>query len=164
VAEQKEIHGFVVTRAADLTDEQRENNRKWVDALRSGRYSQSQYELRNAEGYCCLGVCEDALGCSWEWKEATNLFHAVRGKERSTNVLTRSCTDLIGASRYDFDEEGDANCMGFTVTDRSGSERDLDHLNDVVGLSFAQIADMVAYRSGLEDAPASTDKEVGEGA
>lgn len=40
------------------TDEQKENIRKWVKALRSGRYVQGKGQLKGA-GYCCLGVaCE----------------------------------------------------------------------------------------------------------
>jgi len=29
---------------------------KWVEALRSGKYSQSPYQLHSKSGYCCLGV------------------------------------------------------------------------------------------------------------
>lgn len=46
---------------------------KWVKALRSGKYAQTRGELRNAEGYCCLGVLTD-LYCKEKnirWKTAT---------------------------------------------------------------------------------------------
>ncbi len=33
--------------------------RKWVKALRSGKYSQTKEVLENKEGYCCLGVACD---------------------------------------------------------------------------------------------------------
>jgi hypothetical protein len=33
-----------------------ENARKWVEALRSGEYTQTQGVLRDESGYCCLGV------------------------------------------------------------------------------------------------------------
>lgn len=29
---------------------------KWIDALRSGKYSQTQGQLQDTNGYCCLGV------------------------------------------------------------------------------------------------------------
>lgn len=32
---------------------------KWIDALRSGEYSQSQNTLRDKKGFCCLGVLCD---------------------------------------------------------------------------------------------------------
>ena len=36
--------------------------RKWVDALRSGEYRQGYHQLRNNEGFCCLGVaCDVAI-------------------------------------------------------------------------------------------------------
>lgn len=34
----------------------------WLDALRSGEYTQTTGELKNSEGYCCLGVlCDIAV-------------------------------------------------------------------------------------------------------
>lgn len=39
-----------------------ENAKKWVEALRSGKYNKTKKVLRNQEGYCCLGVaCEVAI-------------------------------------------------------------------------------------------------------
>ena len=35
---------------------------KWVEALRSGKYKQTKGELKNGQGFCCLGVaCEIGL-------------------------------------------------------------------------------------------------------
>jgi hypothetical protein len=40
----------------------KENVRKWVDALRSGKYGQTQGFLRRDDRFCCLGVaCEVAM-------------------------------------------------------------------------------------------------------
>lgn len=36
--------------------------RKWVKALRSGRYNQIQGTLRNSEGHCCMGVACQVVG------------------------------------------------------------------------------------------------------
>ena len=33
--------------------------RKWVEALRSGKYKQGKISLQNANGFCCLGVACD---------------------------------------------------------------------------------------------------------
>ena len=46
-----------------MTDEQqtptqeeiKELHKKWVEALRSGEYKQTQSKLHNEEGFCCLG-------------------------------------------------------------------------------------------------------------
>lgn len=36
---------------------------KWIEALRSGRYGQTQYRLQSPDGnaYCCLGVLENCI-------------------------------------------------------------------------------------------------------
>jgi len=34
----------------------RENREQWIKALESGRYKQTTGQLRNIDGYCCLGV------------------------------------------------------------------------------------------------------------
>lgn len=40
-------------------EEFKENIEIWVEALRSGKYGQTQYTLQDNNGYCCLGVaCE----------------------------------------------------------------------------------------------------------
>lgn len=37
------------------------NAKKWVEALRSGKYRQTKYQLAKRGRYCCLGVgCEVA--------------------------------------------------------------------------------------------------------
>lgn len=42
--------------------------RKWVDALRSGKYKQARGKLKNrAGGFCCLGVLCDIVGVKPEW-------------------------------------------------------------------------------------------------
>lgn len=50
---------------------------RWVAALRSGDYKQTQERLRDANGFCCLGVlCDvvkDDMGVKWEeYSIATN--------------------------------------------------------------------------------------------
>ena len=49
-----------------------ENARKWVAALRSGKYKQIKRRLRDKKGFCCLGVACDvymkATG-DGEWTE-----------------------------------------------------------------------------------------------
>lgn len=39
---------------------------RWVEALRSGRYTQARGALRDAAGgHCCLGVLADIAGIDW---------------------------------------------------------------------------------------------------
>ena len=37
----------------------KDNVKKWVEALRSGKYTQTTKCLQNQKGYCCLGVACD---------------------------------------------------------------------------------------------------------
>lgn len=42
-------------------EQQKENRKKWVEALRSGKFEQCVGALHNGVGHCCLGVlCEVA--------------------------------------------------------------------------------------------------------
>lgn len=51
----------------EYTAEQiKENRRKWVEALRSGKYKQARKVLREkGRTMCCLGVLADIAGCKW---------------------------------------------------------------------------------------------------
>jgi hypothetical protein len=50
-----------------------ELKRKWVEALRSGKYQQTRYRMRDRDKFCCLGVLCDLVdpsgwyGCD-QWK------------------------------------------------------------------------------------------------
>lgn len=47
--------------------------RRWVKALRSGDYPQTQGALKTDAGFCCLGVlCElqHSVASSWAWADA----------------------------------------------------------------------------------------------
>ncbi len=60
------------------------NQKKWIKALRSGKYKQTKDHLRDSDGYCCLGIgCrifKKELGLS-ELKEADGItsFNSWRG-------------------------------------------------------------------------------------
>lgn len=45
-----------------MTPEQHQNVKKWIEALRSGKYKQTAGCLHDSHGHCCLGVaCEAYL-------------------------------------------------------------------------------------------------------
>lgn len=39
--------------------------KRWIKALRSGKYKQTQRVLKDDKGYCCLGVLSDLYGVDW---------------------------------------------------------------------------------------------------
>lgn len=43
-------------------EQQKENRKKWVEALRSGEYEQGTRFLKDGETYCCLGVLQKLFG------------------------------------------------------------------------------------------------------
>ena len=47
----------------------KELKQRWVDALRSGDYPQTQCELTNGAGFCCLGVLCDIVDDT-KWKKS----------------------------------------------------------------------------------------------
>jgi hypothetical protein len=59
--------------------------KKWVDALRSGKYNQGRGRLRHDDEYCCLGVFCDLID-DGEWSEPTFsgiYFYKVGDKDSS---------------------------------------------------------------------------------
>lgn len=47
-------------------EKQLHNLKVWVQALRSGKYRQTQGRLKDDKGYCGLGVAHDLIpGCEW---------------------------------------------------------------------------------------------------
>ena len=46
-----------------------ELKQQWIEALRSGKYQQTVECLRDADGYCCLGVLADIQGVEWIWEQ-----------------------------------------------------------------------------------------------
>lgn len=143
------IHGFEVPRG-ELTDEQRENNRRWVEALRSGKYKQGQGCLHRNNTFCCLGVAHDVFGPGWaagkdDRMEVAGISEAERSISDGINAPTGAIRETLGLPDWD----------GITVKRvASGRATGLAGLNDDEKLTFSQIADIVAYWAGLEEVAA----------
>lgn len=94
----------------------KEIKKQWVEALRSGRYRQTQNTLRVNDGFCCLGVlCDLVEPGLWE----VNGSHF--GANISPSALVRDIADL-------HDDDTIAHLMD---------------MNDSAGKSFAEIADYI---------------------
>lgn len=115
----------------------------WVEALRSGKYEQTQAYLADRSGFCCLGVaCELAVEAgiispSFESGIHTN---GVRRYENNVSCLPPAVLNWLGLNS----ETGLFN-------EGTEDEESLAGLNDN-GKTFAEIADVIEARpEGLFD-------------
>lgn len=120
-----------------MTEEQKENIKKWIDALRSGKYQQGRKALRregDGDEYCCLGVA-----C------------AIYVEETGDGVWTRSfatCKFILELT-YEVPEEAylPLAVQGFFGLDhhdpRIGGVVTLTSLNDSGKHTFEEIADII---------------------
>jgi hypothetical protein len=101
---------------------------KWVDALRSGDYQQTQRRLHDENGFCCLGVLCDLYGKenNVEW-DLTNNGHNVYVFQDKKGILPLSVIEWAGV------EDDNPEICG---------ETPLSRLNDS-GSTFNEIADLI---------------------
>ena len=101
-----------------------EAQERWMTALESGEYKQTRSRLRDANGFCCLGVACDVSGLG-EWRKLSGLdkfeFRTSYGA-RADLGLPFSVREQLGISHDD------------NRADR------LVELNDHEGKTFAEIA------------------------
>jgi hypothetical protein len=68
--------------------------KKWVDALRSGKYAQGRNALRKRNRYCCLGVlCDLTDGDQWVEDEKSSIYWYHFGGNRSRVLLPFALAD-----------------------------------------------------------------------
>lgn len=108
-----------------------DNAKRWVEALRSGQYEQTRNDLRDENGYCCLGVaCE-------LYREVTGRGEWERDEDGFTQFLDRALLlpepvrEWLGLRT----EGGD-------FIDRAGDRSSLAERNDE-GATFDEIADII---------------------
>jgi hypothetical protein len=105
---------------------------KWVDALRSGEYQQTQRRLHDENGFCCLGVLCDLYGKenNVEWEHSSYNNNAYMFQDMAT-ILPLSVVEWSGV--------GEGNPL---VNDGDSS---LAKLNDQ-GSTFNEIADVIEHQ------------------
>jgi hypothetical protein len=103
----------------------------WLEALRSGRYAQTKNYLRTNNGFCCLGVLCDLA-------------------EKDGIVAASEPVSSLGVVLYDTEDSLPPTCVEkwacisvFGAVEYNGLEYSLAKLNDEVGLSFCEIADLI---------------------
>jgi hypothetical protein len=110
-----------------------ELKKKWVEALRSGKYEQTKECLHNDDGYCCLGVLADIKGVEWKREVGEEL-----GEK----------TFVFYEEEYDTTKQFDTGIPNYWINVPS-VENHLVHMNDgslyheIESKTFAEIADYI---------------------
>lgn len=113
-----------------------DNAKKWIAALRSGKYTQDVKRLKTEKGHCCLGVlCEVAMENGEPWESLISIEHFC--------MLPENMRDWAGLR----------DIAGATSTK---TQPPLTCLNDNLGCSFEMIAD---YLEKYEELYFVSDKE-----
>lgn len=112
-----------------------ENAKKWIEALRSGKYQQTKGALKNTEGFCCLGVACELSGLGrWE-KDGAWTYYVVDEEgfspDRREDYLPYAVRKWLGL----YTSEGEY--------DSDFGRTNLTKANDDDGLTFEQIADLI---------------------
>jgi hypothetical protein len=117
----------------------KKNIRKWVEALRSGKFKQTSGSLKRGDAYCCLGVACEISGLFTGWKLLFPYADTAETVKEGVNetTLPRLAMDWLGVDETDP-----------TLLKRS-TPNTAAELNDY-GKSFKQIATYIE-RKYLKD-------------
>lgn len=126
-------------------DLNKENIRKWVDALRSGKYTQTTGRLADKVGFCCLGVACEVAADNGVAISKTNLDDSNMTVEYdgSAGELPDKVCEWLG-----FSDEGDHEYSPSHYSDPPLPTKEHGNYsavtwNDEAKASFAQIADLI---------------------
>jgi hypothetical protein len=111
-----------------------EIKQKWVEALRSGEYTQGKFRLYNGRSYCCLGVL-----CNLYMNEKNETWYYLTS-ETSDNYYCDGESELLPVAVMDWAELNSGNGDPLVNVDVAHS---LAELNDTLKYTFAQIADVI---------------------
>jgi hypothetical protein len=119
------------------TPEQLLARRKWIDALRSGEYTQGKSALNKNGNFCCLGVACDVseLGKWRELYSGKRFYHTKGEYEPAGYMLAEPVMEWLGLPN----------------TECSLGDYAAWQLNDSLNKSFDEIADWLEKK--LEVAP-----------
>jgi hypothetical protein len=116
---------------------------KWVAALRSGAYEQTEGVLRNGNGYCCLGVLCDLYsqetGVAW-WSNPHTGNYAIHNHDNTLPIEVRAWAQLADEFGAYVDVETDE---GGATHPPYLANPSLTALNDSWAYDFKQIADVI---------------------
>jgi hypothetical protein len=115
-----------------------ELKKRWVDALRSGKYQQTDSALEDANGHCCLGVAcslfADEMGLSISEYGPNQEYSKFDGRH-----------DYLPDRAQKFLELTETGILPKTVADPKTGYiyASLASLNDDANYTFRQIADVI---------------------
>jgi hypothetical protein len=112
-----------------------EIKQKWVEALRSGEYTQGKLRLYNGRSYCCLGVL-----CNLYMNEKNETWYYLIS-ETSDNYYCDGESELLPVAVMDWAELNSGN--GDPLVNVDVEIKSLAELNDTLNYTFAQIADVI---------------------
>ena len=99
--------------------------KKWVNALRSGKYKQCQKTLHDGEGFCCLGVAIDLLGVKWR-KSVDGEYYP--GYSREHMVLPDKIRKQIGMKN----QAGRVVCNNVYLSELNDNGKSFDEIADII--------------------------------
>jgi len=122
--------------------------KEWIEALRSGKYTQGQGCLRSIDDrFCCLGVLCDITNRK-DWDEGEDSYYATILNEK--DALPKSILNLLNLEDRTPDFKiSSKNSKLLEILEENYEEEDrinyddLTQLNDIWGLNFNQIADIL---------------------
>lgn len=85
--------------------EQKRNRKKWIQALRSGKFKQGMVYLEKNGKHCCLGVACRVI----QPKGSIDRFKWGGGSSEGSEVLNDGTLDLFGITDDDQDRFSDLN-------------------------------------------------------
>ena len=112
-----------------------EIKQKWVEALRSGEYSQGKLRLYNGRSYCCLGVL-----CNLYLNEKNEDWYYLAGS--GDNYYCNGESERLPQYVMDWAELNRQDPLVSVELDNL-DETSLSGLNDDLNYTFAQIADVI---------------------
>ena len=107
--------------------------KKWITALKSGKYKQTRGALKGKRGYCCLGVLCDIYDDT-KWTEDYKGYNSY-GNGFEESCLTNSVQKWAGVKSETGNVDGSHR--------RDGERLSLVHLNDNRHWGFKKIANFI---------------------
>jgi len=125
-----------------------QRRKKWLNALESGEYRQTRYQLHTPEGFCCLGVACDRFNKPLKLKVLKSPTRTEYNHQSA--LLPVPVADYLGLHSTSGAFQKDGRRVNLSIKVRRGAEKgqvimvsSLTELNDEASYSFKEIAKFV---------------------